>query len=179
MIILVGASASGKTEVAKRLKQLFGTKKVVTHTTRSPREGEINHVDYHFVSEEEFNQHKNEGAFVETTLYNGHLYGTSKKEIADDKVLIVDPQGLVHFKSLNDPRIVAFFMDASRRTRRHRMIQRGDDPKAANERITTDDEKFNLRTVTNYDFIIDAETQTIQEVACRVYELYAQKISLL
>ena len=30
------------------------------------------------------------------------------KEIADDKVLIVDPQGLVHFKSLNDPRIVAF-----------------------------------------------------------------------
>ena len=54
MILLVGASASGKTEVAKLLKALYGIKKVITHTTRPIRKSEENDVDYHFVSKDEF-----------------------------------------------------------------------------------------------------------------------------
>lgn len=179
MIILVGASASGKTEVAKRLGCLFGMKKVVTHTTRPPRPNEVDGVDYHFVSEEEFKKLKDEGAFAETTLYNGYHYGTSKKEIADDRVLIVDPAGLKHFKSLKDRRIVSFFIDVSRRTRRQRMIARGDDPELANQRIATDDEKFNLGCICNYDFVVNNETMTIDEVACYIYEHYAQALVLM
>ena len=49
MIILVGASASGKTEVAKELKKKYDIQKVVTHTTRTRRAQEIEDVDYHFV----------------------------------------------------------------------------------------------------------------------------------
>lgn len=54
MIILVGASASGKTEVAKMLGKLFQMRKVITHTTRPMRENEKDGVDYYFVTREEF-----------------------------------------------------------------------------------------------------------------------------
>ena len=54
MILLAGPSASGKTEIAKILMKDFGIRKVVTHTTRPPRIGEKDGVDYHFVTREEF-----------------------------------------------------------------------------------------------------------------------------
>ena len=47
MIILVGQSASGKTSIAKDLIERYGFKKFVTHTTRKPRIGEIQDIDYH------------------------------------------------------------------------------------------------------------------------------------
>ena len=54
MLILIGASASGKTEVAKTLAKKYNITKIVTYTTRAPRINERNGVDYNFVSVEEF-----------------------------------------------------------------------------------------------------------------------------
>ena len=54
MLILVGPSASGKTEAVRLLISDYGMKKLVTYTTREMRSGEINHVDYHFLSREDF-----------------------------------------------------------------------------------------------------------------------------
>ncbi|MBQ2494305.1 MAG: guanylate kinase, partial [Bacilli bacterium] len=71
MILLIGASASGKTEIAKALFRLHGIKKAVTHTSRPIRPSETPDVDYHFVTEEKFLRLKEEGEFVETTDYNG------------------------------------------------------------------------------------------------------------
>ncbi|MDD4005965.1 MAG: guanylate kinase, partial [Bacilli bacterium] len=71
MIILVGASASGKTEIAKILTRKYGIVKAITHTTRDMREGEKNGVDYFFVSKDEFAALAKQNAFVETTFYNG------------------------------------------------------------------------------------------------------------
>ncbi|HZJ89926.1 MAG TPA: AAA family ATPase [Bacilli bacterium] len=176
MIILVGASASGKTEVAKKLGKLFGVKKAVTHTTRAMRPGEINGIDYHFVSYEQFIELKNKDFFVETTKYNDNYYGTSKVEIANDKVLIVDPSGLKAFKKLNDPCIFSFFMHASRDVRYARMLERGDKEKAAKERIALDDAKFDPDIIKGIDFNINSETQSIRTVTIEVYETYAKKM---
>ena len=49
MVILVGASASGKSVVAKDMIKRYGFSKVVTYTTRSIRVGEVNNIDYHFL----------------------------------------------------------------------------------------------------------------------------------
>lgn len=179
MIILVGASASGKTEVAKMLGKLFRMKKVITHTTRPMRDGEKDGVDYYFVSKEQFLSLKNMNFFVETTIYNDNFYGTSHKELADDKVLIVDPNGLNSFLSLKDPRIVSFFMHATKETRRVRMIKRGDKIEEAIKRIATDDEKFNDDAKNLCNFVVDSENQSIKKVALQVYELYASKLSLM
>ncbi|HKM02822.1 MAG TPA: guanylate kinase [Bacilli bacterium] len=179
MIILVGASASGKTEVAKVLAKTFQMRKVITHTTRPMRENEIDGVDYYFVSREEFISLKKHNFFVETTEYNDNFYGTSRKEVEDNKVLIVDPNGLKSFLKLKDTRIIAFFMNATKETRRIRMIKRGDKIEDAIKRIATDDSKFNDETMNNCDFIIDSEKQTIKKCAVEVYEKYAAKLSLM
>lgn len=179
MIILVGASASGKTEVAKMLGKLFRMKKVITHTTRPMRDGEKDGVDYYFVSKEEFLSLKKMNFFVETTVYNDNFYGTSHKELADDKVLIVDPNGLESFRKLKDKRIISFFMHCSKETRRVRMIKRGDKIEEAIKRIATDDEKFNEDAEKLCDFVVDSENHAIKQVALQVYELYATKLSLL
>ncbi|MBO4541500.1 MAG: guanylate kinase, partial [Bacilli bacterium] len=130
MILLIGASASGKTEVAKLLKNLFGIKKAVTHTSRKPRPGEKDGIDYHFVSDEEFQSLYAEGKLLENTLYTGNHYGCSKAELSDDKCVILDPNGLKAFLAQNNPRLITFFLEASEETRRKRMAIRGDAPEA-------------------------------------------------
>jgi guanylate kinase len=108
MIVLVGASASGKTEIAKKLVSSYGFSKVVTYTTRNKRPNEKIGVDYHFVSEKSFLDKKKKGFFLETTLYNGNYYGTSYDELGINKVLIVDPNGLKSYSDLHDKSIISF-----------------------------------------------------------------------
>ena len=87
MIILAGPSASGKTATCLYLQEHYGIKKVVTHTTRSKREGEEEGVDYHFVDDDTFNNMVKNDEFIEHIHYNGNQYGTSKKEVKLDKPL--------------------------------------------------------------------------------------------
>jgi guanylate kinase len=176
MIILIGASASGKTEVAKLLGSKYGIQKVVTHTTRHKRDGETDDVDYHFVSFEQFEELKNRGYFVETTFYNGNFYGTSHKEIGDDKVLIVDPNGLDAFQKLHNRRIVTFFMDASETTRLNRMLYRGDALNQAKRRIANDKIDFDPTRINTTDYFIDTERHNIEQIADIVYKTYSDHL---
>ena len=176
MIILVGASASGKTEVAKELKKKYDIQKVVTHTTRSCRIHEIPDVDYHFVDTDLFLKLKDENYFVETTQYNGNYYGTSKKEIADNKCLIVDPNGLHAFQALHDPHIVSFLLIASEKLRRQRMASRGDTTINIEKRIENDRVSFSKENIGTIDYIIDTETLSIEEVTTLVMKYYQEKL---
>lgn len=175
MIILVGKSASGKTEIAKRLKSLYGIVKAVTHTTRPMRKGEKDGVDYHFVGKEEFLHLAKEGAFVETTEYNGNFYGCSKKEIAEGKCVVVDPSGLRSFKALGDKRVVTFALLASEETRRKRMESRGDEPADIDRRIENDESTFSdIEKET--DFAIATDGKGIDELASLVKEDYEAEL---
>ncbi len=177
MILLTGASASGKTETAKALKRLYGINKFVTHTTRQKREGEIDGIDYHFVTKEEFLRLKAMDYFVETTEYNGNFYGTSKPEIGDNKVVIVETSGAKVFLGLNNPHIIAFRLIAPQSMRAQRMANRGDAPAAIQERLTNDvtrfaDEQFKDERLIN----VDTAKLSIDEVAEFVYKTYQQKL---
>lgn len=175
MIILVGKSASGKTEIAKRLRSLYGIVKAVTHTTRPMRKGERNGVDYYFVTKEEFLRLAEQGAFVETTEYNGNYYGCSKKEIAEGKCVVVDPSGLRAFKALGDKRIVSFALLANEETRRKRMESRGDERESILRRIENDEATFsNIEGET--DFAIVTDDKDIDELAKSVKEDYEAEL---
>ena len=63
MLILIGPSASGKTEVAKLLAKKYNITKIVTYTTRKPRINERNGIDYNFISLEEFANLSSENFF--------------------------------------------------------------------------------------------------------------------
>ncbi|MBU6079761.1 guanylate kinase [Allobacillus halotolerans] len=76
IIVIVGGSGSGKTTIAHQL-ETHGFERLITTTTRSMREGEVNHHDYHFVSKEEF---KNLDK-IEESEYAGNHYGLSANEV--------------------------------------------------------------------------------------------------
>lgn len=176
MILLIGPSASGKTEISKDLSLRYGMLKVITHTTRAPRPGEIYGVDYYFVQEEDFLQLEKRGFFVETTLYNGHHYGCSKNEIADDKVVVVDPNGLASFLALKDPTVVTFFLKAAKKTRLERMKKRGDSPESVKERILNDEMAFSEDKLKGLDFIINVGQKNVSALTDEIYKDYLDKL---
>lgn len=176
MILIVGASASGKTEISKELKRLFGIKKAITHTTRAPRKGERDGVDYYFVTTEQFLLLDKNGALVENTVYNGNHYGCSKNEVNDDKCVIVDPNGLKSFLALKDPSVVSFYMYASESNRRSRMLGRGDDPESVEKRIINDRVAFSPDKLSGIDFNIDTDGRKIEDIAKEIYASYLDKL---
>ncbi len=177
MIVLTGASASGKTEVAKLLFIKYDIKKVITHTTRPIRLGEKRGVDYHFVDVEKFKEMIAGEKFVEHIEYNGNYYGTSKKEISDDKAVIVDPNGVKALQKLCDNRIVFFRLIASDTTRFNRMLVRGDSLEMIKKRIANDKICFSDDQYEKIDYTIDTDKYTIEEVTDMIYSLYQKKIS--
>jgi len=111
MLTLIGASASGKTEIAKILIRDHGFQKLVTYTTREPRQGEKDGVDYHFLSMRAFLEKRARAEFVETTEYNGNLYGTSFNDVRHDRVVIVEPKGAnALYEKLADRMVIAAAM---------------------------------------------------------------------
>jgi guanylate kinase len=174
MIVLAGASASGKTEVAKELAKKYGITKVITTTTRNIRVGESNGKDYFFVSKERFEEMIKEGRFVEHTLYNGNYYGSTKDQIAPNKCVVIDPKGLKAYIALNDPNIVTFFLDSKEETRFARMLQRGDNPEDAKRRIEHDRTAFKPENVADVDYHADSENFNVEEVTDYVYKKYLQ-----
>jgi guanylate kinase len=100
LIVISGPSGVGKDTLIKRLLELDRNLRYsVSCTTRPPRPGEVDGVDYAFVSRERFQQLIDEGAFLEYATYNGNLYGTLAERVerarADghDIVLKIEVQG--------------------------------------------------------------------------------------
>ena len=176
MIVLSGASASGKTEVAKVLAKDYGIVKIITTTTRAKRLNEIDGRDYFFVSCDRFKEMIKEGCFVEYTEYNKNFYGSTKDQIKENRCVVIDPSGLKAYSSLNDPNIVTFFLECSEDVRYERMLLRGDSVDEANIRITNDKETFKKEHIMISDFPIDSEHFSIEEVAREVVRLYQLEI---
>uniref|UniRef100_A0A3B4ZV31 Leucine rich repeats and guanylate kinase domain containing n=1 Tax=Stegastes partitus TaxID=144197 RepID=A0A3B4ZV31_9TELE len=84
MLVLTGPQGCGKRELAHRLCQEFNEYFAHTcHTTRAPYFGEENGLDYHFVSEEDFQNMIPMGKFIQTLQYGGHSYGLTRDAIED------------------------------------------------------------------------------------------------
>jgi guanylate kinase len=171
MLVLVGPSASGKTESAKIMMNRYPISRVVTCTTRPKRVNEIDGFDYHFLSAEEFLLKKQQGYFVETTFYNQYHYGTPKNELGDHKFIILDPKGLASFIKLDMP-IVAIFLKTKEQIRIERMKLRKDKVKDIKERIKEDKKEFNLKHIDGLDLIIDTTDLSLSEVADLIYQNY-------
>lgn len=146
MIILVGESASGKSSIESVLEKEYGYKKTVSYTTREPRKGEIDGVDYNYISPEEFTKKTNENFFVEIGAYNGWLYGTTKEQYTKDTVCVLTPHGLRQIKkNLEDKKDLdmhTFYIKVPRRDRLIKILQRGDEVDEAIRRNQSDVGQF-------------------------------------
>ena len=138
MLVISGASASGKTEVAHIIAKKYGLSRVITVTTREKRIGEVDGVDYFFVTKEEFQKLINDNKLVEYAEYNGNFYGSRKDQIADDHILVVEANGLKAYVALNDPSIITFALTANAKIREERMRCRGDKACDIEKRLKSD-----------------------------------------
>lgn len=177
MIILTGASASGKTVTALNLQKRFGLVKAITTTTREMRNGETNGVEYFFVSKEEFEKRLTENKFVEHSLYNSNYYGCGVDQVSDNKIVVLDPNGLHSFLKLKNKNIVSFLLIADEKTREKRMIERGDKKENIVQRLKNDVVDFSLEKIGKVDFVINTQNKSIDEVSEMIYKLYKEKIA--
>lgn len=176
MIVLAGASASGKTEAAKLLASKYGITKVITTTTRPMRKGEVNGKDYFFVDKKTFLEMIKDNKFVEYTEYNGYLYGSTKDQISSDKCVVIDPAGLRAYIALKDPNIITFFLDSSEETRYKRMLERGDKMENVISRIEHDKKAFVEESLPVVDYHINTELFNVEEVADLINRVYKEQI---
>lgn len=172
MIILTGASASGKTATAIELMKNYHFQKAITTTTRTKRQSEVNGVDYFFLSKEEFLLKKNENLFVETTFYNGNYYGCGIDQVGDNKVIVVDPNGLNSFHTLKKENIVSFCLECPENIRYQRMLNRGNSEKEALDRINNDRLDFAENKIKNATFRVATDIHNVEEVAKIIVDLY-------
>ncbi len=110
-IVLCGPSGAGKTTIVKYLQSKYVGKfhLVISHVSRKPRKGEVDGVDYHFVSREEMLKKIESGFFIEYASVHENLYGTSwnevKRALNFDKICVmdIDPQGVKNIKKSSVP----------------------------------------------------------------------------
>ena len=166
IIVLVGKTVSGKTTVANELCKNHGHKRIITYTTRPMRDNEVQDVDYHFISDEEFNKMVKNNEFTEYKRYNtAHgvwSYGsviTSEQELSDDcYVIILTPQGLRDL-SKKMSQYIAFYLNVSFESQLERLKKRGDEEQQIIKRLQNDAKDFeNVLDIVDYSFCTDVSS---------------------
>lgn len=142
MIVIVGESGCGKTTIQNKMCEIYGYKKIISYTTRPPRNGEVNGVDYHFISEDEFIKKIEDGFFAEHALYRGWFYGTAKKDCLNNKIAVLTPHGLRQMKNYEELEIYSFYIKVPRKDRLIKLLERGDDIEEAYRRNLSDVGQF-------------------------------------
>ena len=180
MLCICGGSGVGKDTILKVLINKYGYKRLVTYTTRPLREGEVDGVDYHFVDKKTFDALCAGDFFAETTSYkvaNDEIweYGTARKDIKDDRVVILNPSGLKELKKDKTLDIIAFRLFASYGEIWNRLRERGDDSEEAARRIESDEKDF--ADISDFvDFAIRTDGRySIDEIADIIDQIYSNK----
>ncbi|MBI5101823.1 MAG: guanylate kinase [Nitrospirae bacterium] len=120
IFIISAPSGAGKTTICRKIMaKLDNLAQSVSYTTRSPREGEVNNVDYTFISKGLFKKMIERGDFVEWAEVHGNLYGTSKKRLEKlmksgmDVLLDIDTQGAGQIRDTYEGGIFIFILPPS------------------------------------------------------------------
>lgn len=180
MIILLGESASGKSSIEKELVKNYGLSKIISYTTRPQRTNERNGVDYNFVNTRKFEQLKLCNFFAETTVYNGWLYGTAKKDYINEtknKIIVLTPYGLRQVKNIPNIEAISFYIQVPRRERLMRCLQRGDDVDEAIRRNLSDIGQFD-GVKEEVDFVIRNALckKSISDISKFIYNYHNSKL---
>jgi guanylate kinase len=141
VFVITGPSGVGKGTLIRGLMERIGDLELsVSATTRAPRPGERDGVDYHFLSREEFDSRVAAGDFVEHADYAGRSYGTLRSELKDrvtagvPVVLEIEVQGARQVRSAMPEAVQVFIAPPSLQALRARLTGRGTDDGAEVER---------------------------------------------
>jgi guanylate kinase len=160
IFVISSPSGGGKSSLISRaLKKVPGLTLATSHTSRPPRAGEKDGVEYHFVTRKEFLAMRREGEFVEWVSLHGHLYGTSRRELdrltaqGKDILLDIDIRGAVSVASIYPRAVSVFILPPSLAVLEERLRKRGSESEEQiRTRLTTAVRE--MRAATRYHYCI-------------------------
>ena len=160
MVILSSPSGAGKTTITKKIQQKYQSFKIsVSHTTRKPRPNEIDGVDYHFVSHDEFKRFIKEDKFYEYAKIFDNYYGTLKESVDqtiknNDIIFDIDWQGTQQLSKFKNLKLIKIYLiPPNKEILKQRLIKRNQDsPQEVERRFKAYDK--DVQHWKDYDYII-------------------------
>ena len=190
LLVISGPSGVGKGTLVKWLMSrdpsiVFS----VSATTRAPREGEVNHRDYHFVTEEEYDRLLEEDAFLEHAAVHGHRYGTLKSEVEEriargqNVLLDIDTQGALQVMDKAPDAVSIFVLPPSFEELERRLRGRQTESEADIQRRLTN-ARGEVQLLPRYTYALvnddlDRACQTLEDIVSAEKQRTTRYIPLL
>ena len=173
VFVITGPSGVGKGTLIRTLvEQIPELGLSVSATTRPPRPGEQEGVDYHFLSDDEFDARVRAGEFVEHARYSGRRYGTLRSELERriragvPVVLEIEVQGARQVREALPDAVQIFIAPPSEEALRTRLIGRGTDaPEAVERRLQTAREELAARDEFHHVVVNDRLEDAVAQLA--------------
>jgi guanylate kinase len=174
ILVLSSPSGGGKTTIARALltaRENLGFS--ISATTRAPRSGEKDGVDYHFLTVDEFVERRERGEFLEWAEYSGNLYGTLEAEVervlgeGRHVVLDIEIEGAKQVREHRSDVASIFVLPPSADVLVNRLVGRDKDGADTRVRARLERAMEEVREASEYDYVVvnDDRTQAVSEVA--------------
>jgi guanylate kinase len=187
LVIISGPSGVGKDTIIDemRRRELAGGRDgsrhyVVTVTTRAPREGEVDGVDYHFVSREEFLRIRAARGFLEANEVHGNWYGSPRDQVRDaladgrDVILKIDVQGAQVVKEQVSEALLIFVIPPTLETLFSRLRARATET-ADELELRQRNAAIELARQDDYDYVVVNETGQVGSTAERIESIIVEE----
>ena len=173
LIIVSAPSGCGKSTVVRALMEKRKNLRFsVSATTRQPRQGETDGVDYYFVSREKFERMIEENAFLEHAEYVGNCYGTPRAPVEQllkdgfDVYLDIDVQGALQVKKIRPETLMIFLMPPSMEELERRLVNRGTNtPEEIRDRLAAAERECASRDQFDHVVVNDIVERAVDEIS--------------
>lgn len=185
LIVVSAPSGCGKGTLLAEVLKNDNFYYSVSATTRAPREGEVNGVNYHFTSKEDFEKLIASGGVLEYAQYCGNYYGTPRKAVEDklaegkDVILEIEVQGAMKIKQSCPEAVFVFILPPSVETLKERLEKRGTETADVIAKRVAE-ARGEIEKAYNYDYVIvndDLDTAVSEFIKAVVAEKLTVKRS--
>lgn len=171
LVVISGPSGAGKGTICKQLLQANNFWISVSSTTRQPRQGEVEGVNYYFLSKEEFKERIAKDDFLEYAEVYGNYYGTPKSKALEaidkgqDVILEIDIQGALKVKESYPEGVFIFILPPSMEELKKRIINRGSEtPESLMTRFKSAYKEINYISKYNYAVVNDTVEEAVKKI---------------
>ena len=177
IVALMGEAGSGKDTILHRIMEKYPSyfNEIISCTTRAPRQGEKEGVNYHFLSVEDFIRKILNGDMLEATEFNGWHYGTDSQSLTIDKINIgvFNPEGVRCLQEDENIELYVFYVRAAGKQRLLRQLNREENPDVDEivRRYKTDTQDFGYLEDIRYQTL---ENNTLEDIDVAIDTLFGQ-----
>ncbi|MDT8716480.1 guanylate kinase [Clostridium sp. 19966] len=171
LIVLSGPSGAGKGTICKALLEKGDFWLSVSATTRKPRNGEKEGINYYFSDKEDFERKIEDNEFLEYAEVYGNYYGTPKKQVLEaiesgrDVILEIDIQGALKVKETYPQGVFLFILPPSMDELKQRIINRGSEtPESLMTRFKSAFQEINYVSKYNYAVVNDTVEEAVKKI---------------